>query len=121
MSTRKRILVVEDELINQEILNVYLYKLYKLDFADKLEDAVIFIDKQSYAFIITDIRLGHRLDGLSVLKHARSSEHNANTPVIAYTSSETSVDQRTFIEEGFDAVVNKPSKQEYLLGVLETF
>ena len=116
---RKKILIVEDERINRELLNIFLQKKYALTFSDHLELATQFIDEETFDLIITDIRLANRLDGISVLKHARKSPNNAVTPVVAYTASHTSHNQKSFVEEGFNDFITKPIREIDLLKKVE--
>jgi CheY-like chemotaxis protein len=115
MQTKKKILIVEDEKINRELLNIFLHKDYDLTFSDHLDDATTNIDAQKFNLIITDIRLTDRLDGILVLKHCRESILNKTTSVVAYTASDNSINQRSYSEEGFDGFITKPTMQEELL------
>jgi CheY-like chemotaxis protein len=116
---RKKILIVEDERINRELLNIFLQKKYALTFSDRLELATQFIDEEVYHLIITDIRLSNKMDGISVLKYARNSVNNGATPVVAYTASQTSHNQKSFAEEGFNGFIAKPIREVDLLKKVE--
>lgn len=120
MSNKKYILVVEDEKINRELIHIFLDRLYHLSFAERLDQAVILLNERVYDVIITDIRLGHKLDGIEVLKKVRASKLNKDTPVIAYTASESSVDHKTFFEEGFSGYIAKPVLQSELIAQIES-
>lgn len=115
MPGKKKILIVEDEAINRELLNIYLHKQYSLTFADHLDAATQAINEQQFHLIITDIRLADRLDGIEVLKYSRSSALNNATQVMAYTASDTSINQRSYAEEGFDGFISKPVMQDELM------
>jgi two-component system sensor histidine kinase BarA len=115
MPGKKKILIVEDEEINRELLNIFLSKDYSLTFADHLEAATHALNEHEFQLIITDIRLADRLDGIEVLKHTRSSVLNKGTCVVAYTASDTSINQRSYAEEGFDGFISKPIQQDILL------
>ncbi len=115
MPGKKKILIVEDEEINRELLNIFLNKHYELTFTDHLDAATRFVNELKFHLIITDIRLADRLDGIAVLKNSRKSEFNKTTSVVAYTASDTSINQRSYAEEGFDGFIAKPMAQEELL------
>lgn len=115
MAVKKKILIVEDEEINRELLNIFLNKHYELTFTDHLDAATRFINERQFNLIITDIRLADRLDGIAVLKNTRVSDLNKTTSVVAYTASDTSINQKSYAEEGFDGYISKPIMQDELL------
>jgi two-component system sensor histidine kinase TorS len=115
MAEKKTILIVEDEPINRELLNIFLNKDYELTFTDHLEAAIKSLNESKFNLIITDIRLGDRLDGITVLKTSRESNLNKDTSVVAYTASNTSINKKSYVEEGFDGFISKPIMQDALL------
>lgn len=119
MKSRENILIVEDEHLNRELLKIFLEKRYELAFAENLDTALNFLDKDTFDLIITDIRLGSRLDGIVLLEHIRNDERISKTPVVAYTASETSINQKSFAEEGFDGFISKPVMETELIQKVE--
>lgn len=115
MNNKKSILIVEDEQINRELLRIFLESTYQLTFAADISTAVSHIDSQQFDLIITDIRLGNRLDGIQLLKHIRTQGLNKKVQVVAYTASDTSINQKSFAEEGFDGFLSKPANQGEVL------
>lgn len=108
MNIQYKILVIEDERINRELLKIYLDKTYKLTFASQAESALKHIESTTFDLIITDIMLGGKLDGHNILAKTKQSELNKTTPVVAYTASDKSINQKSFAEEGFDGFLSKP-------------
>lgn len=115
MDSKYRILVVEDEHINRELLKIFLEKQYSLTFAADIDTAEKHVDETAFHLIITDIRLGNRLDGIKLLQHVREGTINTETPVVAYTASDTSINQKSFEEEGFNDFIAKPVLQDEML------
>ncbi len=115
MATRKKILIIEDELINRELLRIFLEKKYILTFADNLETAIDLIETISFNLIITDIRLGGKRDGIKVLQQCRNSKLNPKAPVLAYSASGVAKSGKGFIELGFDDFLSKPIDAESTL------
>lgn len=115
MNNKKSILIVEDEQINRELLRIFLESTYQLTFAADIATAVAYVDSQQFDLIITDIRLGNRLGGIQLLKHIRTQGLNKKVQVVAYTASDTSINQKSFAEEGFDGFLSKPANQEEVL------
>ena len=112
MDQKKDILIVEDEQINRELLRIFLEPTYTLTYAVNFDMASHAVDSQTFDLIITDIRLGNRLDGIQLLKHIRSTGKNIHTRVVAYTASDTSINQKSFAEEGFDGFLSKPATRD---------
>jgi CheY-like chemotaxis protein len=115
MNKKRSILIVEDEQINRELLRIFLESTYQLTFAADFDTAVAYVDSQQFDLIITDIRLGNRLDGIQLLKHISTQGLNKKVQVVAYTASDTSINQKSFAEEGFDGFLSKPANQEEVL------
>ncbi len=115
MATRKKILIIEDELINRELLRIFLEKKYILTFAENLEMATDLIEGSAFNLIITDIRLGGKRDGIKVLQLCRASASNSTTPVLAYSASGVSKSGKGFVELGFDDFLSKPIDAENTL------
>lgn len=118
MRVKPQLLIIDDEHINRELLSVYLKDSYTLFFASMLTEAETLIHTKSFSAIITDIRLGNQFDGLDLLSLIKSSEHNSKTPVIAYTASDNSVNDKSYMEEGFDGYISKPSHRAQVKHVL---
>jgi len=108
MKKRNEILIIEDEHINRELLKIHLDKQYDLKFANSFESGMEEINTHVFDLIITDIRLGGKLDGINLLRKTKQSKTNSQTPVMAYTASESSVNQKSFEDEGFDGFITKP-------------
>ncbi|MES2560538.1 MAG: response regulator [Bacteroidota bacterium] len=108
MKPKNTILVVEDEHINRELLKILLEHQYELTFAADFETASDIISIGTFDLIITDIRLGNRLDGIVLLEQIRKNSRISKTPVAVYTASDTSINQKSFAEEGFDGFISKP-------------
>ena len=122
MPHKKNILIVEDEKINRELLAISLSDTYTLTFADNLELAIKYISEITFQLIITDISLGNRFDGIKVLKYSKSIQSkNSQTLVLAYTASETSINQKSFTEEGFDGIISKPIIKSEILKQVENY
>jgi CheY-like chemotaxis protein len=119
MDLKSTILVVEDEHINRELIKIFLEKKYTLTFAADIDTAFRYVDETVFDLIITDIRLGGSVDGIKLLEYIRNGNSNTTTPVVAYTASDTSINQKSFAEEGFDDFIAKPVLQDEMLDKIE--
>ena len=83
----RRILLVEDELVNQEILKLYLGDTYELILAGSGREALEIIHGQfeTLSLILLDLNLPD-INGLEVLRHMKADTRYARIPVIVMTS-----------------------------------
>jgi putative two-component system response regulator len=84
-----RVLVVEDELVNRELLKYSIEQIDKnitIDSVESGEEALEFTKHNSYDTILLDISLNGELDGFNVLERLRESIRFKNTPILIITS-----------------------------------
>ena len=113
-----RVLVVDDNKVNCDLLVHHLHEFASVDVAYSGEDAMAKACQNQYDLILLDICLGAGMDGVEALKAIKNQERSKNTPVIAATGSFTDPDQDEFIEAGFDGFLSKPfTKQELMSAV----
>ncbi|HIP27527.1 MAG TPA: response regulator, partial [Flavobacteriaceae bacterium] len=102
----KRILVAEDNLINQEIiLGLLENSKIIIDIAENGEEALSLYEKNSYSLILMDIQMPI-LDGYAAAKIIR--ERDKDIPIIAVTASAMKEDVERTIESGMNDHLNKP-------------
>ncbi|HIP51977.1 MAG TPA: response regulator [Campylobacterales bacterium] len=102
----KRILVAEDNLINQEIiLGLLESSKIIIDIAENGEEAISLHKKNSYNLILMDIQMPI-LDGYEAAKIIRKNDKKI--PIIAVTASAMKEDVERTIESGMDDHINKP-------------
>ena len=84
---KRRILVVDDEMINREILGNILADTYDVSFAENGKEAIKCIDENSTGFslILLDL-LMPEMDGFEFIEVVKSDEDKKNIPVIVMTS-----------------------------------
>jgi signal transduction histidine kinase/ActR/RegA family two-component response regulator len=102
----KRILVAEDNLINQEIiLGLLENSQIIIDIAKNGKEAVSLHEKNSYSLILMDIQMPI-LDGYAAAKTIR--EKDKDIPIIAVTASAMKEDIEKTLESGMNDHLNKP-------------
>ena len=86
-SDRRRILLIEDEFINQEILKLYLEDRYDLVLAGTGAEALSIIHSQyeMLSLILLDLNLPD-ISGLDILREVKADARYARLPVIVMTS-----------------------------------
>ncbi len=112
------LLIVEDYLMNVEIMKHFLNNLAKIDHTSNYEDTLKVIDKTSYDIILMDINLKDSVGGLELMKEIRKIEAYRKTPIIAITGYTSSMDQDTFLKEGFSGFLAKPFNQKQLRDII---
>ena len=106
-----RVLMVEDNELNQRMLGVMLRKL-ECDFmiAGNGKLAVTILEKEKFDMVLMDIQLPE-MNGIEVTKVIRSGNSKVldkNIPVIAVTANALRGDRERFLKEGMDDYMSKP-------------
>lgn len=116
-----RILIVEDNLLNQKtlILTLNPYVSY-IDTATNGQEAVEKLESTDYDIILMDIRMPV-MDGLLATEKIRAIESSRNryTPVIAITAEAMPGDEERCFMAGIDDYISKPFEPSTLLEKLE--
>ncbi len=106
----KRILIVEDDEINQLVVVGFLKKQrHLIEIAECGEQAIIAARQAAFDVILLDMRLPD-MDGLSVAKAIGEWEQSVgrSTPIVALTANVLSHDIKAYREAGILCVVQKP-------------
>ena len=84
---KRRILIVEDELINQEMLRIVLDSVYDIILAETGEEALarLAAEYQTISLVLLDLNLPD-MHGLEVLKQMKADSRSARIPVIVMTA-----------------------------------
>jgi signal transduction histidine kinase/ligand-binding sensor domain-containing protein/CheY-like chemotaxis protein len=120
---RLRILVAEDNPVNQELVVTLLRKRGH----DPLvvgtgQQAVEAVTRESFDVILMDVQMPE-LDGFQATDAIRALERTTGrrTPIIAMTASAMSGDRERCLEAGMDGYVSKPLSRGELFETVETF
>ena len=115
-----KILVVEDNLMNQKFILGLLKKLnIDLDLAESGKQAIEKINSEKYDVILMDIQLPDT-NGFEVAKIIRNTKNpNINTKMIALTASAMGQDILKAQAVGMDDFLSKPFRPKDLLAKLE--
>ena len=121
--TPKRILLVEDNLVNQKVASLHLKKAgFEYDIANNGQEAVdIYSSSQAFSLILMDCMMPVK-DGFEATKEIREFEQQqqlAKIPIIALTASVVDDDIQACFDAGMDAYVPKPVRREKLLHEME--
>lgn len=112
----ERILLVEDNRLNQEIALCILQDAgYEVDVANNGQEAVdtIAAQRDTYAMILMDIQMPI-MDGLEATRIIRT-QLNCHIPVIAVTAGIAMQDRQLCDEAGMDDFIPKPIDEDFVL------
>ena len=115
-STDARILVTEDNILNQQLIEAVLED-YKLDFAGSGEEALQKVSENEFDLILMDIHLPG-IDGIETMKQIRQKLEK-NIPILAVTAFAMKGDEEKYLNEGFDDYVSKPVNVDLLIQKVE--
>jgi CheY-like chemotaxis protein len=119
MRQEKRILLVDDERINREVILAILETIgLQADCAANGEEAVELAGSLSYDLILMDLQMP-RMDGLEATRRIRSLPINAQVPILALTGN-VSTDVRSLcLAAGMNDFIAKPFTIDVLLAVVD--
>ncbi|HEY7577534.1 MAG TPA: ATP-binding protein [Acetobacteraceae bacterium] len=114
-----RILVVEDDRVNQSLLAAGLSRRgFSTFVANDGDEAVRLASHDSFDAILMDIQMPHR-DGFEATQKIRAmSGRVASIPIIALTGLKGAVMRKRCVESGFTAVLEKPINLDRLESTL---
>ena len=105
---RHRILVVEDNQLNRELLCDWLEaEGHEVFSVEDLRAAFRTLEEQQPDAVLLDVQLGNE-DGLSLAAWMRRQPKLSNVPVIAVTAHAMVTEQQRILEAGCNACVSKP-------------
>ena len=110
-----RILLVEDNEINQLIANEVLCSAgFKVEIAGNGVEAVKMAAESEYSLILMDVQMPE-MDGLTATAIIRSNEKSRHVPIVAMTANAMQGDKERSIEAGMNDHITKPLNPRFLL------
>jgi two-component system sensor histidine kinase/response regulator len=121
LQTRPRILVAEDNLVNQKLAVRMLERLgYQSDVVSNGDEALAASEKETYAAIVMDCQMPV-MDGYEATRRIREREQRVGTssgrahiPIIALTANAMQGDRERCKAAGMDDYLSKPVKKDDL-------
>ena len=104
----RRVLLAEDDPINQEIARMLLEDVFlDVDAASDGLEAVALAENGAYDLILMDMQMP-RLDGLEATRQIRQLVAHGTTPIVAMTANAFQEDRRRCLAAGMSDFVAKP-------------
>jgi CheY-like chemotaxis protein len=116
---RKKILIVEDEESNYELLKAMLRKMdLDIFWAHTGTQAIELCEIQTFELILMDIKMPE-MSGYDAIKILRN--RGIETPVIAQTAYARIEDEDMSLKMGFNGYVSKPIDRKKLFDLIEPY
>jgi CheY-like chemotaxis protein len=114
----RRILVVDDEPMNQEIARIQLEDAgFVVDTADDGATAITMARDNNYAAIFMDMQMP-TMNGLEATQEIRQLPACRNTPIIAMTANAFAEDRARCLDAGMNDFLTKPFKPDLFFAIL---
>jgi signal transduction histidine kinase len=121
---RIRILLVEDNIVNQKLALRFLQKLgCRTDAVANGKEAIKALEMVPYDLVLMDVQMPE-MDGYEATKFIRdpqSSVRNHKVPIIAITANAMKGDRERCIAAGMDDYISKPVRSDKLQKLVEKF
>jgi two-component system sensor histidine kinase/response regulator len=118
---RARVLVAEDNPVNQRVASHMLNKLgYRCDIASNGQEAVTMLAQLPYDLVLMDCQMPE-MDGYTATRAIRQREETdgRHTPIIAMTANAMREDRARCLDAGMDGFIPKPIALEELETAME--
>ena len=120
-----KVLLVEDNLLNQKLLSINLTKLKCLiTIANNGLEGVTIFKNQRFDVIIMDLMMPV-MDGFESAREIRKIENEDKsrgyTPIIAFTANTLNDDLQKCLENGMDYLMEKPFSSYKFVEIIESF
>lgn len=118
----RKILVVEDNLVNQKLISLILRKNgYQVEIAENGADAVAMTSEQEFALVFMDLQMPV-MDGLQATRAIRAKESpGKRLPIVALTAHAFPEDRELSLSAGVDEYLTKPINRNKLLETIKRF
>ena len=119
---RGRLLVAEDNIVNQKVALAILKKLgYQTDVVSNGKEALAALREGSYDLVLMDCQMPE-MDGYeaaALIRESQSGVHNHQIPIIALTAHAMKGDRDKCLAGGMNDYISKPMKTTTVADVLE--
>ena len=113
-----RVLLVEDNPVNQEVARLQLERLgATVDVAADGVEALEALGRARYQLVLMDCQMP-RMDGYTATRELRRRPEGAGLPVVALTANAMLGDRERCLQSGMDDYLSKPVRQSDLAGVI---
>lgn len=115
------VLLVEDNLINLQLLMVYIRDFCNVYSALDGKSAIDLTHQRQFHAILMDINLGPGMDGIQAMLEIRKRPDYAKIPIIAVTGYASIGDRDRLLTIGFDEYLPKPFDRDKIADLMSEF
>ncbi len=113
-----KVLVAEDNLVNQEVIVAYLEGFgCKSVVANNGLEAISAFGKSRFDVVLMDCQMP-QVDGLTAIREIRSREINIRTPIVMVTANAFESDRAQAFAAGADEFLSKPFSEDQLKAII---
>lgn len=119
----KKILLVEDNRVNQKVASLTLQKWgMQVSIAENGLEAIKQLEHQSFDLILMDLQMPE-MNGFEATRHIRSNPElmNYRTPIVAMTASAMSTEKSRCFDAGMNGYLSKPFQIDELYSTVVQF
>ncbi len=122
LSSLARILVVEDNQVNQKVVTTVLRKRgYSIELANDGTEALSKLENGGgFDLVLMDVQMPV-LDGLEATRLIRKDDRWKSLPIVAMTAHAMSGDKERCLEAGMDGYISKPVHPSHLLETVDEY
>jgi DNA-binding response OmpR family regulator len=120
MSTKPRVLVVDDEELSQEFLKFFLTKKFDVYTCGCVDVFYNLINKINFDLILMDISLKDYKSGIELTRELKQSSNFSQIPVFILTAHNTTKEQYECMLAGADQFIAKPIDAKELMSRIES-
>ena len=121
IETKKKVLLIEDNIETQLIFKVYLRDKYSVEIAENADKGIELLKSKYYDALLLDIHLPGELTGEDVILEIRKTHKIEKIPIIVITAYALKGDREKFLQLGANDYLPKPVEKSTLLGVVEKY
>lgn len=121
MNRKIKILVVDDEEVNQMFLQYFLAKKFEVYTCGSLANYYNLIQAHQFDLVLMDVLLNEKKDGLELLKELRLMPKYRNTPVFILTSDNNSKTRTDAEDAGANQFLAKPVDGRTLVNIVDQY
>ena len=116
----RKILLVEDNLVNQKVaLRMLAHLRYEVDLACNGLEAIEAMHRQQYDLLLMDVQMPE-MNGLDATRNIRQMPLSAQPQIIAMSAAAMIDDQKAAQQAGMDGYIIKPVSLDELARVIQT-
>ena len=115
---KPRIMIVEDNKFNAELITIYLGNDFISNLVFSGPEAVKLAGMIPFDMILMDINLGQDMDGILAAKEIRSIPRYKEIPIIAITGYSSFEERKYILEQGLTDLLSKPFDKKTLISII---